>query len=612
MRIWSIIVLSILCLGACAQSRAPAPAATLNPPAEAGGDLEHFISLYGDDRSSVDRFYSVEWSSTRMDRQEALVREWQGRLDGLDFTVLSQPGKVDWLLLRDQMESDLAHIALARQRMAQMDPLMPFRETIVSLEEARWHATGGDWEADAARVSTIAGLVKKARDRVEKGRSATPEAIAAAAADPDGPLAVSQVLARRTASAVGSLRWSLSTWYGFYDGYVPGFSWWVKKPYEEAIAALDDYGRYLREDIAGQRGQPEDPLVGDPIGSDALMADLRSEFISYTPSELIAIGEREFAWCEAEMKKASAEMGCGDDWKAALAKVKADHVPPGEQADYAAAQVREAIAFMKDHDLVTIPPLCAETWRTTMISPETQKVLPFAAYGDQAMMVAYPTDAMKHDDKLMSMRGNNIHFTRIVAAHEMIPGHHLQGYMADRLRTYRRMFSTPFFVEGWALYWEMTLWDANYARGPEDRVGMLFWRMHRCARIIVSLKFHLGEMTPQQMIDYLVDRVGHERMGATSEVRRYINGDYSPLYQCGYMVGGLQIRALRKETVDAGKMTEKQFHDALLAESAIPIELLRADLIEVPVTRESRSEWRFADPLPAAPTEPTTEPAGTR
>ena len=55
-----------------------------------------------------------------------------------------------------------------------------------------------------------------------------------------------------------------------------------------------------------------------------------------------------------------------------------------------------------------------------MISPETQKVLPFAAYGDQAMMVAYPTDAMKHDDKLMSMRGNNRHFTRIVAPHEVV------------------------------------------------------------------------------------------------------------------------------------------------------------------------------------------------
>ena len=49
---------------------------------------------------------------------------------------------------------------------------------------------------------------------------------------------------------------------------------------------------------------------------------------------------------------------------------------------------------------------------------------------------------------------------------------------------------------------------------------MLFWRMHRCARIIFSLSFHLGKMTPQECIDFLVDKVGHERDNATAEVRR--------------------------------------------------------------------------------------------
>lgn len=63
--------------------------------------------------------------------------------------------------------------------------------------------------------------------------------------------------------------------------------------------------------------------------------------------------------------------------------------------------------------------------------------------------------------------------------------------------------------------------------------------MHRCARIIVTLKFNLGQMKPDEMVKFLVERVGHEKFGATSEVRRFINGNYSPLYQCGYMLGGL-------------------------------------------------------------------------
>ena len=76
--------------------------------------------------------------------------------------------------------------------------------------------------------------------------------------------------------------------------------------------------------------------------------------------------------------------------------------------------------------------------------------------------------------------------------------------MNSRYQSHRRQaFGTPFWTEGWALYWELMLWDLDFARSPEDRVGMLFWRMHRCARIIFSLSFHLEQMTPQECIDYL-------------------------------------------------------------------------------------------------------------
>ena len=96
---------------------------------------------------------------------------------------------------------------------------------------------------------------------------------------------------------------------------------------------------------------------------------------------------------------------------------------------------------------------------------------------------------------------------------------------------------------------------------------MLFWRMHRAARIIFSLSFHLGEMSPQEAIDFLVDRVGHERANATAEVRRSFNGTYPPLYQAGYMLGGLQIRALHRDLVVNGTMTNRDFHHAILKRS---------------------------------------------
>jgi len=396
---------------------------------------------------------------------------------------------------------------------------------------------------------------------------------------------------------------ALETWFAHYDQFAPGFSWWTRKPYDAAHQALLDYAKLLREEVAGLKGKDEDPLVGDPIGRQALLDDLAGEMIAYSPEELLAIGEREFAWCETQLQAAAAEMGFGADWKAALAKVKEDHVEPGAQDALVASLAKEAIAFLDAHDLVTIPELCRETWRVRMIDRETQRNFPYAAYGGQDMLVAYPTSDMDVETRLMTMRGNNVHFSRIVVPHELIPGHHLQGFVAARSNTHRGEFSTPFLGEGWALYWELRLWDLGYARGPEDRLGMLFWRMHRAARIIVTLKFHLGQMQPQEMIDFLVDRVGHEKAGATSEVRRYIGGDYGPLYQCAYMVGGLQLRALHDELVGAsagggaatgGRMTERQFHDAVLEQNSIPVEMIRAALTNAPLTRDWKPSWRFA------------------
>ncbi len=333
---------------------------------------------------------------------------------------------------------------------------------------------------------------------------------------------------------------------------------------------------------------------------EALLADIEHEMLPYSPEQLVAIGEAQFAWCEEQMIDASQELGYGDDWKAALEHVKTLHVPPGEQDALVRQQSLDAIAFLEERELVTVPPLCDETWRLRMLSEESQRVLPFAAYGGQVMLVAYPTAGMDHESKLMAMRGNNIHFSRIVTPHELIPGHHLQGFMAQRHATHRRPFSTPFFGEGWALYWEMRLWDLGWPRGPEDRVGMLFWRMHRAARIIISLGFHLEQMTPEEMIDYLVDRVGHERDNATAEVRRYVGPDYSPLYQCAYMIGGIQLYALHRELVEDGPLTERELHDAILRQNSIPIEMIRAALRDEPPEHDHASRWFFAGDVVAA------------
>ena len=99
----------------------------------------------------------------------------------------------------------------------------------------------------------------------------------------------------------------------------------------------------------------------------------------------------------------------------------------------------------------------------------------------------------------------------------------------------------------------------------------------------------------QEAIDFLVDRVGHERDNATAEVRRSFDpaAGYNALYQAAYLVGAMQFRALRKELVDTGKMTERAFHDAILRLGSMPVRMVRASLTDEPLARDGLEPWRF-------------------
>jgi uncharacterized protein (DUF885 family) len=399
--------------------------------------------------------------------------------------------------------------------------------------------------------------------------------------------------ASRAAKRIDEYLRALRVWFDFYDGYDPQFSWWCREPYQETRQALEGAAKFLRERVV-RVGSGENDIVGDPIGSQALARALAEEWIPYTAEELVVLAEREFAWCEEQLRIAARAMGCGEDTKLALERVKQSSVAPGEQPALIRDMTLEAIAFLRAKDLISVPSLAAETWRMNMLSPQSQRQNPFFLGGD-AISVSYPTSGMSHEEKLMSMRGNNPHFSRAVVHHEVIPGHNLQGFMGERSNPHRRNFSTPFWTEGWALYWELLLWNKGFAASPEDRVGMLFWRMHRCARIVFSLKFHLGEMTPAQCIDFLEQRVGHERANAAAEVRRSFAGDYGPLYQIGYLLGGMQFTALHDELCGTDKWTEKRFHDAVIRANSLPVELVRALLSDEPLTPDRRTTWRFAD-----------------
>ena len=530
------------------------------------------------DINDLESFYNIEISPQRSAR---LKDYYKGELAGLEvvpFDGLDQQSKVDYLLLKNYLKRRLRQLDLDATKDKTIEPLLPFAVTIIRLCEDRQHMKPIDGQRAAEDVHEIAQRAVSTEGEIKAQK-----------------IKIDKTSAFRAARTVDRLREHLAEWFGYFNGYDPMFSWWVVEPYTKVNTALRDLAETIRTELVGIIPGDKDAIVGDPIGREGLLVELEAEKIPYTPEELINIGEKEYEWCLKEMKTASHDLdaGYGDNWKAALEHVKNLYVPPGKQTEVIRYLAEEAVDFITQRDMVTIPPIANECWRMFMMSAAQQKVSPFFLGGDD-IIVSYPTSAMDHEDKLMSMRGNNPHFSRSTVFHELLPGHHLQFHYIVRSKPYRYpVFTTPFSIEGWSLYWELILWDLGFAASPENRIGMLFWRMHRCARIIFSLKFHLGQMTPQECIDMLVDMVGHEKSTAEGEVRRSFAGDYSPLYQAGYLIGGLQLYALSKELVVSGQMSEKKFHDRFLKENTMPIEIFRALIRKQPLNRDFESSWRF-------------------
>lgn len=552
-------------------------------------ELRDLVERFSSDRAGLLRRYNVEYSPLRRAELREFTQAWHARLEAMNFEGLSPEAKIDYVLLRNRLGHEAELLAREEKNWKEALPLLPFADTIFDFMEGRRKLETIDSAAAAGTLARLVEEIDKTRKGVEAGLKADPKA----EQQPKEAIKTTKVVAFRAAELLNIQRRTLEQWFKYYSGYDPLFTWWNSAPYKKADDALKAYIKVLRERVVGAKEGEDEPIVGDPIGRDALLTDLGFEMIPYTPEELVAIAQKELAWCEAEMRKAAREMGFGDDWKAALEKVKTLHMDPGKQPDLIRDLAWEAIEFVEKRNLITVPPLAKDIWRMEMMTPERQKESPFFL-GGETILVSFPTDTMSHEDKLMSMRGNNIHFARATVHHELIPGHHLQGFMTERYMQHRRAFSTPFWTEGWAFYWEIVLWHNSFPRSPQDRVGMLFWRMHRAARIIFSLSFHLGTMTPQQCIDFLVERVGHERANATAEVRRSFNGSYPPLYQIAYMIGGLQLWALRHDLVDSGKMSNRDFHDAILKGNRIPIEMVRAMLTKQPPARDYKANWKFA------------------
>jgi len=242
-------------------------------------DFSETIERYATDKRSLESFYSIAVSPRRWERIEKFLEEWKRKLDGMNYNALGLDEKIDYHLLKNEIEYEKILIERERRKFEEIEKLVPFAASIIELEEKRWRVEPFDSRKVANGLEEIAVSIREARKAVE--------------ADQNSPQKkITPSMGLRASKVVEELARVLDTWVQNYQGFDPIFSWWVKKPFEKTKKELGEYGDFLRRRVAGIQGNESDPLNGEPIGREAILEDLKHEMIPYTPEEFIRVGAK--------------------------------------------------------------------------------------------------------------------------------------------------------------------------------------------------------------------------------------------------------------------------------------------------------------------------------
>jgi uncharacterized protein (DUF885 family) len=167
-----------------------------------------------------------------------------------------------------------------------------------------------------------------------------------------------------------------------------------------------------------------------------------------------------------------------------------------------------------------------------------------------------------------------------LSLHESVPGHHLQISLAQEMENvpeFRKHTGYSAFVEGWALYCESLGEELGMYKDPYSKFGQLSYEMWRAVRLVVDTGMHAQGWTRDQAIQFFKDNTGKTDQDITVEVDRYI---VWPGQALAYKLGQLKIRELRMqaEKRQGAKFNVRAFHDAVLENGALPLNVLSAHM----------------------------------
>lgn len=243
-----------------------------------------------------------------------------------------------------------------------------------------------------------------------------------------------------------------------------------------------------------------------------------------------------------------------------------------------------ARAFLVERDLVTLP----DGERCEVLpSPVFQRPVlavasyfPPPAFGDSLdgiFNVPYPPEGTTPEQLAERLTDNSFPSMPTTTVHEVYPGHHWHfARLQVAASPLRRVVTTSYFTEGWALYAERMMREQGFFIEPGDELAHLDARLFRAARIVVDTGLHCFGLGVDDAVDYMAGVAGLPRAVAEAEVTRYCAW---PTQAASYLTGSLLIEALRDRWQAEGRGNLKAFHDAVAGSGAMPVALAERELL---------------------------------
>jgi len=499
--------------------------------------------------------YDAEYPDVTLDgfaHQQAQAKTHLSTLRRWKPEELSQSDAIDWHMLVSRFEVQLRE-SEQLQKHKHSPSLYPnvAIEGIYSLLARAYAPLRDRLPALASRLSKISAIFAAARTNLQRA-----------------PAIWREIAIEETAGGAQFLQHTV--------GHIVHEHGALQPVLNDAIAACEEYVRFLREDFARKDGMPF--AIGRELFDFKLT---REHLLDIDADALLAFGERAVRTTQDQLAEVARLIDKDKSWGKIVEELRADLPDEGALLTEYRAGVDRAKRFILDRKLVSIPP--GESLEVVETPPFMRPTIPYAAYmpagGFEQHQVGlyYVTPLNEHlssEDRRQQMFGHNRYGMLLTNVHEGYPGHHLQFATASSIESpVRKLLWNTVFCEGWALYCEQLVLDEGLTADPRHRIFQLKDQLWRACRVVIDVKLHTGQMTFDEAVDMLV-KVGHlERPNAIGEVRRYTQSATQPM---SYLMGKHQIMNLRQREQErlGGRFSLQAFHDRLLSYGTIPVALI--------------------------------------